>query len=188
MFYYISFLRPPPLHAPPFGSIFITPQVANDLRTEPFDSAQDIFYSWSRFPPLPKSGAAQITSKPLKLTTWRQSSAYKEIPVPLAPEIRDGQLWCLFLSAQAQDQPHIINLKDDVLGKMPFPVMSMPILFGSRKSKAALGKQEQIERMYRFPISDLEVAYLKVTEQTSFDLDKVSRIFQITWLELSDIV
>jgi hypothetical protein len=179
MFFYISFLRPPPLHAPPVGCIHITPQVANDLRTEPFESVLDIFYSWSQFSTSLTSCKGSITSKPVKkLTTWRQSSAYKEIPVLLPPEIRDGQSWRLILSAQDGYQPHTIDMKGDALGKMPFPVMSMPILFDSRQSKLASAKQEQIERLYKFPIRESESVFLKVTEQTSFDLDKVS---MITW-------
>lgn len=34
MFYYLSFLRPPPVSSPVNEQLVLTPQVANDLRTE----------------------------------------------------------------------------------------------------------------------------------------------------------
>lgn len=34
MYWYLSFLRPPPVSAPLGEAVVITPQVANDLRTE----------------------------------------------------------------------------------------------------------------------------------------------------------
>ena len=179
MFYYLSFLRPPPLSGPMSGSISITPQIANDLRTELFDGAQDIYYSWS--PPQDNKGLSKSapppTTKPVKLTTWRQSSAYKELPVPLPPGIRDGQPWRLFLTSHAHGKPNVINLKDSGFGHTPFPVISMPIMFNSRHPKTlATGKQEQIERIYGFPLKSKEDnVYLTVREQTSYDLDKVNK-------------
>lgn len=170
MFFYISFLRPPATQSSPSGSIAITPQVANDLRTEPFDGAQDIYYSWSladhnRAEPYPS------VTTPQKLTVWRQSSAYKEIPVPLPQGLRDGQSYRLVLTAHGQGRPHIINLAAHDLGARPFPVLSMPILFSSRGR--TVEKQEQIERVYRVPLQTGENRFLTVREQTSFDLDKV---------------
>lgn len=176
MFFYLSFLRPPPLQAPTYGTVPITPQIANDLRTEPFDGAQDVFYSWSLANPQAPSKQETIT-KPLKLTTWRQSSAYKEIPVPIPPSAREGQLWRLILSTHGQGACHTVDLGNQGIGKAALPVMSVPILFGARSSRWA-GKQEQIERVYRFPVAagsegEMTQVSLKVTEQTSFDLDKV---------------
>jgi hypothetical protein len=172
MFYYLSFLRPPPQQAHPCRPILITPQIANDLRTEPFTGAQDIFYTWS------SNNPASLEAKPLKLTTWRQTNAYREILVSLPPGVREGQYWSLILTGKAQDQPHVVNLNgDDVLGRTPFPVISMPILFSARNLKAMARKQEQIERVYRFPIAtEEEDVYLTVREQTSFDLDKVNKL------------
>ncbi|KAF9461535.1 putative methyltransferase-domain-containing protein [Collybia nuda] len=170
MFFYISFLRPPPLQAPPFGTIQITPQIANDLRTEPFTGTQDLFYSWSQSP----SGSSthgSTETKPTKLTTWRQANAYKEIPVPVPHGIRDGQTWHLLLQAQGSS---IIDLADGSVGRVPFPVLSMPILFGSRGGRG-VGKQEQVERLYQLrPAGGPEapILSLRITEQTSFDLDK----------------
>ncbi|OBZ66853.1 hypothetical protein A0H81_13122 [Grifola frondosa] len=172
MFFYLSFLRPPPVQASPSGSILITPQVANDLRTEPFPDAQEIFYSWS-FCPLDQPSTFPAITKPQKLTVWRQSSAYKEISVPLPPGVREGQSYRLVLTTHGQGIPHVINFASAMIGEKPFPVVSMPIIFSSRKvGGTMLGKQEQIERIYRIPLNVSENAFLVVKEQTSFDLDK----------------
>ncbi|KAI0630629.1 putative methyltransferase-domain-containing protein [Trametes polyzona] len=172
MFFYISFLRPPATQSFPSGSISITPQVSNDLRTEPFDGAQDIYYSWSPVTPQRAEPYPSITV-PQKLTVWRQSSAYKEIPVPLPQGLRDGQSYRLVLTAHGQGRPHIINLAAQDIGTRPFPVLSMPILFSSRgKAGSGAEKQEQIERVYRIPLQSGENGFLNIREQTSFDLDK----------------
>jgi hypothetical protein len=190
MFFYLSFLRPPPLQAPHHGTISITPQISNDLRTEPFENSQDLYFSWSL-----QTGQSPntITTKPLKLTTWRPSTAYKEIPVPLPPGIRQGQSWRLILTSSVQShgrsRPDTIDLGNEEIGKLvPFPVMSMPVLFSTTGTKFVSSKQEKIERLYSVRLSgstgmrgidDTEddggsVASLRFTEQTSFDLDKVS--------------
>ena len=73
-----------------------------------------------------------------------------------------------------------IDMADGGVGRHPFPVMSVPILFTARCGKKAQ-KQEHVERVYRFPRAgsddgkrDTLPVDLKITEQTSFDLDKVS--------------
>jgi protein N-lysine methyltransferase METTL21D len=177
MFFYLSFLRPPPSNGSLSGAIFVTPQIANDLRTEPFDGAQDIYYAWA--PPQSGSTVSRTVSlsitKPIKLTTWRQRNAYKALQVPLPSGIRGGQEWRLVLTSHAQGRPHVINLTDHDIGHTPLPVVSMPIIFNSHHPKTSiLGKQELIERIYGFPLrSNEENVYLTVREQTSFDLDKV---------------
>lgn len=183
MFFYLSFLRPPPLNGPLSRSISITPQVANDLRTELFEGAQDIYYSWSQHKiTVSESKAAlpQIT-RPIKLTTWRQSNAYKELSVPLPTGISEGQAWRLILTFHALSQAHVINLKGAQLGKTgPLPVMSMPMMCNSRHSKVSSAtKQEQIERIYRLPLHSNEDPFIIVREQTSYDLDKVAISFII---------
>jgi hypothetical protein len=117
--------------------------------------------------------------KPVKLTTWRQSNAYKELLVPSPPGIRDGQAWRLVLTSHAHGRPHVINIKDRDFGCTPLPVMSMPIIFNLRHLNTSVsGKQEQIERVYGFPLkSNEENVYLTIREQTSFDLDKVNSSF-----------
>ncbi|KAJ7890574.1 putative methyltransferase-domain-containing protein [Mycena olivaceomarginata] len=157
MFFYISFLRPPPTSCS--NTLSITPQIANDLRTELYEGVQDIYYSWL-------SMTTGAETKPVKLTTWRgQSSAYKEIPVPLPRSAANGT-WRLVLGSG----PSSSSVRLDAASILPLGVMSMPILLGrpqSSKSKAKL--QDQIERVYAFPDSDVHV---RITEQTSFDLDK----------------
>ncbi|KAF9564244.1 hypothetical protein CPC08DRAFT_741530 [Agrocybe pediades] len=175
MFYYISFLRPPPVQAAPYTPFSIKPQISNDLRTESFEGEQELYYSWSR--------PGQPISKPQKLTTWRPSSAYKDIPVPLPSGVRDGQYWRLILSGEAQAHgrasPESIDLSSSAIGSsMPFPVMSMPILFMGKGHKGAL-KQEAVERTYLVPVHHKDEegekswqAVLRFVEKTSFDLDK----------------
>ena len=186
MFFYLSFLRPPPLQAPPHGTISITPQISNDLRTELFENSQDLYFSWSLQTNQPLTAT---TTKPLKLTTWRPSTAYKEIPVPLPPGVRQNQSWRLILTGTAQShsnsRPDTIDLGSEEIGKSaPFPVISMPILFSARATKNVF-KQEKVERIYLLPLTGASgdginnsgigsVASLRFTEQTSFDLDKVS--------------
>lgn len=179
MFFYLSFLRPPPLESATFGTILITPQIANDLRTEPFTGTTDIFYSWSQTSGL-SSATRDTTTKPVKLTTWRQATAYKEIPVPLPPGAHEGQAWRLLLGARAQGgsaaaaEFAAIDLGDHAVGRVPFPVMSVPIQFGARVARKG-PKQEQIERVYQLtPGGDGGAGVaLRIVEQTSFDLDKV---------------
>ena len=188
MFFYISFLRPPPLQSALSATIPITPQIANDLRTEHFDGSQDIYYSWSPFPSLSSMTTIHY-EQPIKLTTWRQSNAYKEIPVPPPHGVREGQKWRLLLTADAlahnsRSSPVAINLNHKNVGKTPFPVMSMPILFTSRAPPKG-AKQEQIERVYHLrPVTkgsdrlDGGVS-LRLVEQTSFDLDKVCSVVPV---------
>ncbi|KAJ3847289.1 putative methyltransferase-domain-containing protein [Lentinula lateritia] len=179
MFYYISFLRPPSLQVLPSSQVTIIPQIANDLRTELLEDSQVIFYSW-----LPAFNSTFLdATKPVELTTWRQANAYKEINVPSPSGIRDGESWRLILSSMPQR--YSIDLEDasgaeSYLGKTPFPVISMPIKF-TRNANQNRAKQEKIDRYYSFtvpnaqsfPTSKVDLA-LRITEQTSFDLDKKS--------------
>ena len=168
MFYYISFLRPPPSSSAP-GSISFTPQVANDLRTELFTETQDIYYVW-----LLSAESTEATQvKPRKLTTWSQAVAYKEISVALPPSARPGQSWRLLLSASPSIQDTTIPLGNvRSTGKIPFPVISMPIKITPKPEKNP-AKQTQIERVYRVPLAGHDDLHYLLREQTSFDLDKV---------------
>lgn len=172
MFFYLSFLRPPPFHANISGPIPITPQVANDLRTEPFPGSADIFYSWI---PTSVQGSHLASSKatsPIKLTTWRSSNAYKSVNVLPPPGVRDGEAWKLVLSVDNLRHSGVIKMGSHTMGLNPFPVISMPIQF-SRKIISSGSKQERIERIYRIPMQSKSEIDLIITEQTSFDLDKV---------------
>lgn len=168
MFYYISFLRPPPSSSAP-GSISFTPQVANDLRTELFPGSQDIFYAW-----LSSTESLEDTeAKPRKLMTWSQAVAYKEISIALPSNARPGQFWRLLLSASPLIQHAFVSLGNIRLtGKEPFPVISMPIRITPKPEKSP-AKQTQIERMYRASLPGFGDLHCLLREQTSFDLDKV---------------
>lgn len=169
MFYYISFLRPPPTQATLSGEpIVITPQIANDLRTEYYTDVQDIFYSWSLHSPTPSSS---VITKPAKLTSWRASTMYKEIPVPSPRNARDGEYWRLILSSGTSRKDQVLPLSDGNLGHLPFPVFSDPIFFSTRQSKAV--KQERIQRSYTLTVTNGDhPTIFHIIEQTSFDLEK----------------
>ncbi|KAF7308808.1 Rhomboid domain-containing protein [Mycena kentingensis (nom. inval.)] len=133
---------------------------ANDLRTEYYESSDlDIYYSWLSL----KTGDL---SRPVKLTTWRgEATMYKEIPVPLPRGAPTG-LWRLVLSTNGGAA---VSLDTQEIGKSPFSVMSMPIQLGvGQAGKGKTKLQDRIERVYTLG----EGARLRITEQTSFDLDK----------------
>lgn len=167
MFYYISFLRPPPSSSSTPGSISFTPQVANDLRTELFPGTQDIYYAWLSSAEYPEDARVQ----PRKLMTWSQAVAYKEISVALPPIAQPGQSWRLLLTSSSSTEHASVSLGNvHSTGKAPFPVLSMPIRITPTPEKNP-GKQTQIERMYSASFTgDL---HFILREQTSFDLDKV---------------
>ena len=84
--------------------------------------------------------------------------------------------------SHGRSRPDTIDLGSEEIGKLvPFPVISMPVFFSTSGTKN-VSKQEKVERIYLVPLSGLEgidtkvggVASLRFTEQTSFDLDKVS--------------
>ncbi|KAG9309578.1 putative methyltransferase-domain-containing protein [Chiua virens] len=187
MFYYISFLRPPPLHASttPNQPIIIMPQISNDLRTEYLEDPIDIYYAWSLHAPHPSS---PVITKPAKLTSWRTSTAYKEIPVPRPPSLdgqhkwkasEQGPSWRLILTCGTRAIDQVVLLGEtNTIGKTPFPVMSMPVGFPGRhglgnNNTGKGAKQERISRSYslRVPVQDRPIVF-EITEQTSFDLDK----------------
>lgn len=183
MYYYLSFLRPPPSQVSLGSSLTITPQIANDLRTERYHDSHDIYYSWApeSTPNLASSTQPRQITRPVKLTTWRENNAYRELAIPPPQGIKEGQKYRLVLLAQPQGMPHVINFATE--GSIPLPVMSMPILFSSR-SRTAVSKQEQVERIYRLPTSAQSAAFLSIIEQTSFDLDKVSTFNCNQWPQL----
>ena len=168
MFYYISFLRPPPSSAAP-GSISFTPQVANDLRTELFPGTQDIYYAWLSSTEFLEDTQVQLR----KLMIWTQAVAYKEISISLPPISRPGQYWRLLLSGSPSIRDTFTSLGNIYsTGKTPLPVISMPIKITPKPDKTS-AKQTQIERMYRVPFTGSGDLHFLFREQTSFDLDKV---------------
>lgn len=188
MYYYLSFLRPPPSLSLLNASVIITPQVSNDLRTEPYHSPLDIFYFWTSADAL----RATILTKPAKLTTWRSINAYKETPVNPPPRLRNGDQCCLILTARPNtaldiDLTSTENLKESGHNPLAIPltVSSLPITFVNRLSGGKQQKQESILRSFRMfdgsredesSVKNEGTSWLLVKEQTSYDLDKVRRL------------
>ncbi|KIY52967.1 hypothetical protein FISHEDRAFT_69426 [Fistulina hepatica ATCC 64428] len=173
MFYYLSFLRPPPLSASlsistkgkaAASSIIIIPQIANDLRTEYYDGPPlDIMYQWIR-----ASSADALKTSPTKLTSYRAETMYKEIIIPLPKQAKEGDEWILMLSAASDttgEPSGIVDLSARV-HPVPLPVYSMPIQITRSFSPS---KQEKLMRQYIIPSRP---CCIRVMEQTSFDLDK----------------
>lgn len=200
MYWFISFLRAPPIHAVPnpFSPLCIKIQITNDLRTEFYSGDTDLFYAWIQFN---ETVLLPLTSTPFtKLTTWRQSNTYAELNVYPPKGVRDGQQWQLALCTpgerRGQTVLSAINLPLDheTVDITPFPVLSRPILFKSTKlSNVATdgkgSKQEKIERLFKLPswqespstqppdTNNLKTKgnVVKITEHLGFDLDKVSQ-------------
>ncbi|KAF6753061.1 putative methyltransferase-domain-containing protein [Ephemerocybe angulata] len=194
MFFYLSFIRPPPTKAPVNNTLLITPQIANDLRTESCTTDHELFYDWVRV----EDGADIQTraavharrasaKKPTmtKLTTWKAANAYKEVPVPLPPSVREGQMYKLVLaavpigpvgpnaSAPANTLPPStgrILLDDERLGRWhPLSVSSMPVLFTYQSRGAP--KQEEIERTYEFRITGADA---EASASANLTLEEIS--------------
>ncbi|KAG8967223.1 hypothetical protein FRC03_010467 [Tulasnella sp. 419] len=153
MFYYVSFLRPPPQKVLITSKTFsICPQVANDLRTEFYEGDPlDLYFAW--LPEASFASASHGASQNLmtrKLTTWKgASTAYKEIEISLPPAAKVQDEWRLAMWARstttspneennkttdnADPLPWLIELKRHAtentdFGSAPFPVLSEPIL------------------------------------------------------------
>ncbi|WVQ64817.1 uncharacterized protein L199_002986 [Kwoniella botswanensis] len=94
MHWYISFLRPPPVSITlTTEEITITPQVANDLRTELRYDPTPLQYIWQRLTPSlsPPTPARELT------TFIPPQSTYKPISVPLPAGVQIGESWRLGL-------------------------------------------------------------------------------------------
>ena len=174
MFYYISFLRTPPHSSLRSSSVVFTPQISNDLRTEPFPTSVDIFYWWiSHIPQNPIR-----FSEPSKLTTWRREHAYKPLQIP--PPSGNVTDCRLVLSSSPIAASSIINLCDPNLGRAPLPVASLPITISTQQGKAPAKvstKQEAITRTFRLFDEGAATPLMHIKEAVSFDLDKVIRSF-----------
>ncbi|WVR03901.1 hypothetical protein IAU60_000900 [Kwoniella sp. DSM 27419] len=94
MYWYISFLRPPPVSIPSTAEgVTITPQVANDLRTEVRYEPTIIRYQWQRLLPTPISPTPSQ-----ELTVFEPPmSTYKPISIPLPARTQAGETWRLGL-------------------------------------------------------------------------------------------
>jgi protein N-lysine methyltransferase METTL21D len=189
MFFYISFLRTPPHSSLQSSPIVFTPQVSNDLRTEPFPASVDLFYWWISYTP---QNVVKL-SEPAKLTTWRQENAYKPLQVHPPPKNFigiDGVDCCLIHSPSSTVTSSTIDLRDPKIGKMPLPVRSLPIrIVPSRKggsggvpiksTTTATTKQEAITRTFRLfgdngSATTSSTPLMQIKETISFGLDKVT--------------
>ncbi|THH00466.1 hypothetical protein EW145_g7074 [Phellinidium pouzarii] len=117
MFYYLHLTRPPPEQAHPTQPLPITPNIANDLRTEfpaAIEGGIDIYYAWVKSAavtesqnsdssgPKASSGSSTVSralgpmTHPLKLITWMGNS-YKEVLVFPPKDVHEGQSWQILL-------------------------------------------------------------------------------------------
>ncbi|AAW42152.1 expressed protein [Cryptococcus deneoformans JEC21] len=105
MYWYISFLRPPPVSTSNTDQrITITPQVANDLRTELRYEPTTIYYTWQRVIP-----SISIATTLQELTTFiPPGSTYKPLDVPLPKNVQVGESWRLGLFSH-NENPHSSN-------------------------------------------------------------------------------
>jgi protein N-lysine methyltransferase METTL21D len=167
MFVYLSFLRPPPLHAKPNVQIAFNAQIANDLRTELWKDPVDVYYHWI-------SPSSRTRNE--KLFTWKQKAAYKILSVNPPPITSNNRKWALCLNTRVSvSSDSTINL----LGSSAeiLPVLSVPIQFELSSSKSPSmnwdweKKSEEIERVYCVD-GDSQIV---IREKTSYDLDKVPR-------------
>ena len=191
MFFYFSFLRTPPQSTLQSSSVVFTPQVTNDLRTEPFPTNIDIFYWWISSTP---ENVTRL-SEPAKLTTWRQENAYKPLQVPPPSKNLIGAaagatgIDCNLVLAPAPIvTSSIIDLRDFEIGRVPLPVCSLPIRISvapqqqRRRDGVAASttitkspKQEAITRTFRLFDEGDTTPLMQIKETVSFDLDKVTR-------------
>ncbi|ORY29539.1 hypothetical protein BCR39DRAFT_467467 [Naematelia encephala] len=197
MYWYISFLRPPPVSLSlPCESITISPQVANDLRTETRYEPTDIYYTWQRtFPSL---------DAPLKCQHIATYVPYQSIEVALPEGFAVGNQWRLGLfPSEASDPSYLSALSGDDVGVIG--VWSEPITINqgesstgpirrlersrdkeygkessketskngkeSGKGKDQGDKQSRIWREWRLD-KKKHARVLRIVEHTSFDLDK----------------
>jgi hypothetical protein len=206
MFFYLSFLRTPPQSSLQSSSVVFTPQVTNDLRTEPFPTSMDIYYWWISYgAPEPQNNVTRL-SEPAKLTTWRQENAYKPLQIPPPPSKNltgaaaagPGIADCsLVLTPAPIVASSVIDLRDPEIGRVPLPVCSLPIRISispqqqqrRRDGGAAAAstntkslKQEAIIRTFRIfddglRVGDEQNPLIHIKETVSFDLDKVTEFY-----------
>ena len=179
MFFYLSFLRTPPHSSSQSSPVVFTPQVSNDLRTEPFPTSVDIFYWWISCTPQ----CVTRLSEPTKLTTWRQENAYKPLQIPPPPKNAIGSTGVdcsLVLSPEPIVASSVIDLRDPKIGRAPLPVCTLPIRIFPKQDDHAGGaatakpaKQEAITRIFRLFDGDASPK-MWIKETISFDLDKVT--------------
>lgn len=191
MYYYIHFVRPPPLQCLPSQPMTISVSIMNDLRTESLRGEKDIFYAWVKsLKPTDDERPRSLgpMTPPLKLTTWTEADAYKELLIFPPKDTREGDYWKLLLCTKPTDATRYltsVDMSGNTFGTYPFPVLSMPVqfTFGQQEDSSAgriqktlsNTKQVQNERIIKLPaLWYTPVSPLRVLEHTSFDLDKVN--------------
>ena len=207
MFFYFSFLRTPPQSSSQSSSVVFTPQVTNDLRTEPFPTSMDIYYWWISYMPEPQN--VTRFSEPAKLTTWRQENTYKPLQISPPPskfligaaaEPDLGIDCSLVLSPAPIVASSVIDLRDPEIGRVPLPVCSLPIRItipsqqprqrrrngGAAATSTKSSKQEAIIRTFRIfddglGVGDVQTPLIHIKETVSFDPDKVTGIYFFWW-------
>lgn len=175
MFWWLSFLRPPPVAvAVDVGvgsnsAVEFIPQITDDLRSEPYPHPIDVYFTWT-------TPEFRHFTEPKKLTTYRPENAHKLVaaPVPVLHQTENTP-WIigLFTLADGGDNddecyrddgiPHpsamYIRLADSRSLTRILPVFSSPITFTTKsrnnKSIAKPQKQDEIQRIYTVPILDL---------------------------------
>lgn len=191
MYYYIHFVRPPPLQCLPSKPMTISVSIMNDLRTESLRGEKDIFYAWVKSSnptddERPRSLGAM--TPPLKLTTWSEANAYKELLIFPPKDTREGDYWKLLLCTKPADAARYltsVDMSGNTFGTSPFPVLSMPVQFtyrhqgdssaGRLQKTISNTKQVQNERIIKLPVLwNTPVSPLRVLEHISYDLDKVN--------------
>ena len=205
MFFYLSFLRTPPHSSLQSSSVVFTPQVTNDLRTEPFPTSFDIFYWWISYRDAPDSEPQNVIrlSEPAKLTTWRQENAYKPLQIP-TPSLKNliggaagpGTDCSLVLAPAPIVASSVIDLRDPEIGRAPLPVCSLPIRISTSpqqqrrrgdggaatRTSTKNSKQEAIIRTFRIfddGPGDVQTPLIRIKETVSFDLDKVTEFLLV---------
>jgi protein N-lysine methyltransferase METTL21D len=204
MFFYFSFLRTPPQSSLQSSSVVFTPQVTNDLRTEPFPTSMDIYYWWISYDAPECQNDVTRLSEPAKLTTWRQENAYKPLQIPPPPSKKwigaaaagPGIDCSLVLAPAPIVASSTIGLRDPEIGRVPLPVCSLPIRIsispqqrrrdGGGAAAASANtkslKQEAIIRTFRIfddglRVGDVQAPLIHIKETVSFDLDKVTEFY-----------
>lgn len=136
-------------------------------------------YTWHRLHPPGQPLPAAL------LTTFEPPmSTYKPIPVPLPKGARAGELWRLGLLAPPAQGPSSVPLErllgdPGVLGVWSEGIELLPpAIEPAKKDKGkSKGKTKEAPKQSRITRSWLtSYGALKVVEQTSFDLDKVSSL------------
>ncbi|KAK4687388.1 hypothetical protein P7C73_g2716, partial [Tremellales sp. Uapishka_1] len=174
MYWYISFLRAPPVSLSPHQPLILTPQIANDLRTEIRYAPTTLYYTFQLLSP---SCAAPLPPK--LLTTFSPpESTYKALSVELPSQARIGETWRIGVFAnEACDGGSIADLSIMGVWSEGIEIVREKegaggIVKGIGKAKGKGKEKEKDKEVVKQSRIRREWRELKIIEQTSFDLDK----------------